>query len=70
MTTNPLYEELDKLVTKEQLDYFLDEWWRLYPRIYEKLHRKGNGAAYKMIELFMDYHPGLFNVLMTRTLRR
>ena len=70
MEPNPLYEEFDKLVSKEQLDYFLNEWWRLYPRIYERLYRKGNKEAYRMIELFMDYHPGLFNVLMTRTLRR
>lgn len=70
MDPNPLYEEFDKLITKEQLEYFLDEWWRLYPRIYKNLHRKSNGVAYRMLELFMDSHSGLFNTLMTRTLRR
>lgn len=70
MEPNPLYEEFDKLVTKEQLNYFLDEMWRLYPRIYKILHRKANGEAYRMLELMMGLNPTIFNNLMTRTLRR
>ena len=70
MEPNPLYEEFDKLVTKDQLNYFLDEWWRLYPRIYERLHSKARGEAYRMLELFMDSNPEAFNRLMVRTLRR
>ena len=69
MTTNPLYEEFDKLLTKDQLNYFLDELWRLYPNVYRNLHIKGNGVAYRMLELMMDKHPTTFNNLMTRTLR-
>ena len=67
--SNPLYQELDELITKEQLNYFLDECWRLYPRVYKKIHSRAQGVAYRMIELMMDHHPGLFNILMVRALK-
>lgn len=70
MEPNPLYEEFDKLITKEQLNYFLDEMWRLYPRMYERLHSKARGEAYRMLELMMDLNPTTFNNLMAKTLRR
>ena len=67
---NYLYEEFDKLITKAQLDYFLDELWRMYPRVYKSIHARASGKAYAMLELLMERHPKVFNSLMTRTLKR
>ena len=67
MEPNPFRQELLKL-RPDQVNYFLNAFWRRYPRVYLRLHRKHNAVGLDMIEDLDNTNPGLFARLIAQTL--
>ena len=67
---NALYAEFDVLISDSQLEFFMDEVYRRYPRVYMELYHRANKVYYVMLELMMERHPRIFNSIMTKALNQ